>query len=162
MVIDGRPGLACGTLLREHRGTQPMTIAPLTKFPVLKDLMTDRSILMENLKVFRMWGDEKSTLTEKKSLTAYEASRCLQCGCCLEVCPNFTPGESFFGAAAFVPAARLLSSMPKDERKRVRRAYEEHAYTGCGKSLACMDICPANIDIESLLIHSAAAVLFNR
>lgn len=162
MLIDGRPALACGTLLRSHTGDGPMTLAPLSKFPVIADLRTDRHILFDNLKTFGMWEDEKTALDEKKQAVAYEASRCIQCGCCLEVCPNFAPGEAFFGAANFVPAARLLSSLPKKDRARIRRAYMEHAYSGCGKSLACMDVCPAEIDIEDLLVHSSAATLFNR
>lgn len=167
MVIDGKPALACGTLLRDHLQNgrtrkKPMTIAPLSKFPVIRDLMVDRHILFDNLKTFGMWENQKSDLNEKKSAVAYEASRCLQCGCCLEVCPNFAPGEAFFGAAGFVPASRLLSAMPREDRERIRRSYMEHEYSGCGKSLACMDICPAQIDIEKLLIHSAAATIFNR
>lgn len=162
MVIDGRPALACGSLLRDHRGSGPMTIAPLSKFPVVRDLVTDRRILFDNLRTFGMWEEGAASLNEKKSGTAYEASRCLQCGCCLEVCPNFAPGDAFFGAAGFVPAARLLSSLPKAQRERIRKAYLAHEYRGCGKSLACMDICPAEIRIEDLLIHSSAAVIFNR
>lgn len=162
MVIDGRPALACGTLLRDHRGSGPMTVEPLSKFPVVADLQVDRSILFQNLRIFGMWEDAAAQLDQRRFSTAYEASRCLQCGCCLEVCPNFAPGEEFFGAAGFVPASRLLSTLPKEERARVRKAYLEHEYSGCGKSLACMDICPAQIDIESLLARSSAATLFNR
>lgn len=162
MVIDGRPALACGTRLRDHRGKGPMTLEPLSKFPIIADLQVDRSVMFDNLRTFGMWEDEAAQQDERRFLTAYEASRCLQCGCCLEVCPNFAPTEEFFGAAGFVPASRLLSTLPREGRARVRRAYLEHEYAGCGKSLACMDVCPAEIDIEHLLVRSAAATLFNR
>lgn len=161
MLIDGRPALACGTLLRSHKGKDPLTLEPLSKFPVIADLRVDRSILFANLRTFGMWEDQKAAMNEKKAAVAYEASRCLQCGCCLEVCPNFAPGERFFGAAGFVPASRLLAAEPKESRERIRKSYMEHSYSGCGKSLACMDICPAGIDIEHLLTRSAAAALFN-
>lgn len=162
MVIDGRPALACGTLLRDHRGRGPLTLEPLSKFPVIADLQVDRSIMLENLRTFGMWEDGPAKLEERRFHTAYEASRCLQCGCCLEVCPNFAPDGEFFGAAGFVPASRLLSTLPREDRARVRKAYLEHEYEGCGKSLACQDVCPADIDIEHLLVRSSAATLFNR
>lgn len=162
MVIDGTPALACGSLLRDHRGSGPLTLEPLSKFPLIRDLRVDRSVLLDNLETFGMWEDEQVSFDEKHAGIAYEASRCLQCGCCLEVCPNFAPGGSFFGAAAFVPASRLLATMPKGERDRIRAAYREHSYEGCGKSLACQNICPAQINIERLLARSAAATLFDR
>lgn len=162
MVVDGRPALACGSLLRDHRGAGPLTLAPLSKFPVVRDLRVDRSVLMENLRTFGMWEDGRAELDERRGELAFEASRCLQCGCCLEACPNFAPGGPFFGAAGFVPATRLFASLPKGERARIRRAYLAHEYAGCGTSLACQDVCPAEIDIEHLLARSNAAALFNR
>lgn len=162
MVIDGRPALACGTLLRDHKGAGPITLAPLAKFPVVRDLRVDRGALYENLRRFGMWEDAPASQDERRFHAAYEGSRCLQCGCCLEVCPNFAPGEGFFGAAGFVPAARVIATQPTGARSRVRAAYLEHEYAGCGKSLACQDVCPALIDIEGLLARNAAAVLYHR
>ncbi len=48
MVINNRPGLACGTRLSEFKKT--VRIEPLRKFPVVADLIVDRSILFENLR----------------------------------------------------------------------------------------------------------------
>lgn len=159
MVIDGRPALACGVFLREHKGKKPLTVEPLRKFPVIRDLQVDRSVLFQNLKEMALWAEEKAEWTDGAVLPSYEASRCLQCGCCLEVCPNVDLRGPFFGAAGFVPSMRLLASLPEAERARLRESYLAHAYAGCGKSLACQNVCPAGIPIERLLVRTNGAVL---
>ncbi len=160
MVIAGRPRLACDTFLREFPGKRSITVEPLTKFPCVADLIVDRSVLFENLKAMEAWPKAAIQMTEKKLGTAYEASRCLQCGCCLEVCPNFQAGEKFCGAAGFVPTIRLLSSLPEEDQRRVRAAYYKHAYSGCGKSLSCQKICPAGIAVDRLLVNANTAVFW--
>ena len=92
----------------------------------------------------------------------YEASRCLQCGCCLEVCPNFDPEGTFFGMAAAVPVTRLLAELPASQREELSRLYREHVFEGCGKSLACRNVCPAGIDIDRMLVNSNAAAVWKR
>ncbi len=164
MVIDGRPRLACDAFLREFSRKGTVSIEPLRKFPVVADLIVDRSILYENLKVIKAWmhGDAASTGKAEDRNLAFEASRCLLCGCCLEVCPNFAPGERFFGAASFSIVSRLLLELPEESRKELRKTYMRHIYAGCGKSLACRDVCPAGIDTEKLLSRSNAVALFRR
>ena len=129
-----------------------LTLAPLSKFPVIKDLIVDRSILYNNLRGIKNYLEEEVRLTDKNTDTAYEASRCLMCGCCLEVCPNFYVGGDFFGAASFVPATRLMTASDSDGGRK--KEYRKHIYSGCGKSLACKDICPAGIDMDKLLSKS--------
>ncbi len=164
MVINGKPRLACDSFLRNYqkKGRGKITLEPLRKFPVIADLMVDRSILFENLKQMQLWSREEVHLTEKQRETAYDASRCLQCGCCLEICPNYLPGESFFGAAGFVPAARLIASLEGEEKQKLQKAYREHVFAGCGKSLACADICPAGIEVERLLVRSNAVAVWKK
>ena len=133
-----------------------ITVEPLRKFPVVADLVVDRTVLYENLEAIHSWLGVDTRAHEKKNDVLYEASRCLQCGCCLEICPNFYAGGKFFGMASMVPAARLLEELPKEEKKELRKKYRKHVYNGCGKSLACRNICPAEIDIEKLLVNSNA------
>ena len=40
--------------------------------------------------------------------------------------------------------------------------YRASYYEGCGKSLACQDICPAGIPVEELLVRSNAAAIWKR
>ena len=159
MLINGRPRLACDARVYEY-GEKPIKLAPLKKFPVVCDLMVDRSTMFENLKNLGSWLEENSG--EDLTGDSYEASRCLQCGCCLEVCPNFYPGGNFFGAAGLAPASRLIAVSEAGDRRRLYGEYGTHFYRGCGKSLSCKDICPAGIDTEHLMVNSNAAAVWKR
>ena len=161
MRIDEQPGLACDTKLKDCTGN-PILLEPLKKFPVVADLMVDRTIMQENLKTVGVWLRDVADLKEKHWELAYDGSRCLQCGCCLEVCPNFYPGGAFAGTAGFVPTARLLAELTETEKRQVRKAYRKHLYNGCGMSLACRNICPAGIDIDQLLVNSNAIAIWRR
>ncbi len=163
MVIDGRPRLACQAKLVDFLGkVEALTIEPLRKFPVVADLVVDRSRLHENLKSMKVWPSGEMEVKDKNNEASYISSLCVQCGCCLEVCPNFEFDGSFFGAAAFVPASReMLNSSPSD-RRELRATYSRNVYKGCGKSLSCKDICPRGIDTEKLLVRSNAVLLWGR
>ena len=160
MVINGRPMLACDASLSALKS--PVRLEPLRKFPVVADLMVDRSILFQNLKDLNAWLTADADPSEKKNPDAYEASRCLQCGCCLEICPNFAVDGRLYGMASMVPAARLLVQMPEKEKKELAAEYKRHVFEGCGKSLACQDICPAGIDLQGLMARSNAAAVWRR
>ena len=139
-----------------------MRIEPLKKFPVVADLMVDRSAVFDALKTLGVWANGEVGAPDRTDETAYEASRCLQCGCCLEVCPNFYAGGDFFGMAAAVPASRLIDQLDPEQRKELSAGYRKKVYNGCGKSLACRDICPAHIDIEKLMSASNSAAVWSR
>lgn len=161
MLINGVPRLACDTKIRDLK-SKTVTLEPLKKFPVVRDLIVDRSIMRENLKAIHNWLEAEARHSEKNVDLAYDASRCIQCGCCLEVCPNFTAGGSFYGAAAFVPASRVLCELPKGEKYAVISEYAKHIYSGCGKSLSCHNICPVGIDVEHKLSNSNAVAVWKR
>src|SRR5579871_5040057 len=53
MLINGRARMACSALVDKLE--QPIRLAPLSKFPVVRDLSVDRSVLFENLKAVKAW-----------------------------------------------------------------------------------------------------------
>ena len=48
MVINGVPALACATFVDEVKG-DTLVLEPLSKFPVIADLVVDRSVIHEQL-----------------------------------------------------------------------------------------------------------------
>lgn len=162
MLINGVPRLACGARMKEFSKTKTVRLEPLKKFPVVADLLADRSVIFDQLRQMKLWAESRLELPETANDTAYEASRCLQCGCCLEVCPNFYASGSFFGVSCAVPASRLIEQLPAHEREALLEGYKKHFYSGCARSLACRSICPAGIDIDGLMVNSNSAMIFKR
>ncbi|MCR4840973.1 MAG: 4Fe-4S binding protein, partial [Lachnospiraceae bacterium] len=97
MVINGVPALACETFLKDLKGKE-VTIRPLTKFPVIRDLIVDRSSIMENLTTSGVYIGEYHPSAPGEHRHQYDVAKCLKCGLCLEVCPNYTNGNTFYGA----------------------------------------------------------------
>ena len=144
MVINGRPGLACETFLRDLGGEE-ITLEPLTKFPVVSDLIVDRGIISENLKNAGTYLGVYRGMRPKDYPQLYDTARCLKCGLCLEVCPNYHRGEHFFGAN-FANESYLMAAQSADRRAEIRAEFKKHFAPGCSKALACVDICPMEID----------------
>src|SRR5215469_265977 len=105
MLINGKARMACSALIDELE--QPVTLEPLSKFPLMRDLAVDRSVLFENLKRVKAWVPSDGTydlgsgprMSMEEQGQAYPLSRCISCCCCMEVCPQFNEHTGFVGAA---------------------------------------------------------------
>jgi len=158
MIINKKPRLACDTRLTDLE--YEITVEPLRKFPVIEDLVVDRSATMNTLKELSVWFEDEADV--KNEDIAFEASRCIQCGLCLEVCPNYYAGGTFGGMAAMTPMTRIIAKADGEQQNELRKNYLTGVYKGCGKSLACRNICPAGIDIDRLLVKNNAVAVWNR
>lgn len=143
MVINGSPALACEVFLNRLKG-DIIRISPLKKFPVIHDLIVDRSSIQENLKSANMYIGEYKPSSDRDTAHQYSAAKCLKCGLCLEVCPNYTSGKTFFGAA-FANDCYLVASRNREKAKEIGKIYKKHFGKDCSKSLSCMDVCPVGI-----------------
>ena len=101
MLINGVARQACSTLIDPLE--QPITLAPLTKFPLVRDLKVDRQKLFEHLKRVHAWIDIDGVfdlgpgprMSQETLDWAYELSKCMTCGCCFEACPNTKLAEAY-------------------------------------------------------------------
>ena len=99
MVINGRVRQACTALVDHLLAENPgeIELRPMTKFPVLRDLMVDRSRIFEALEKIAAWVPVDSYYhmgsgprqSQESQQMAYLYSKCMSCGCCLEACPQF-------------------------------------------------------------------------
>jgi succinate dehydrogenase / fumarate reductase iron-sulfur subunit len=165
MLINGKTRQACSALVeRVSPDLSPITLEPMTKFPVVRDLFVDRSRIFNDLKRVKAWVPIDGTydlgpgpaMSQKLQETRYPLSRCITCGCCLEACPQYTPANKFVGAAV-ISQARLFNEHPigaalKDER--LEELMGEGGVQDCGKAGNCVEVCPKEIP----LLESIAAV----
>ena len=145
MVVNGVPALACETFLRDLGG-KALTIRPLRKFPVIRDLVVDRSSIQENLMRANVYIGEYRPSGDGEHDHQYAAAKGLKCGLCLEVCPNYVDGKNFFGAA-FANDCYLVAARNREKADSIRKLYADHFGRSCSKSLSCMDVCPMKIPL---------------
>jgi len=99
MLINGRTRQACSALVDKLLDESPESIElrPLSKFPVIRDLVVDRRRLFRALEKVKAWipvdgyydagpGPRQS---QEQQQAAYPLSKCMSCGCCLEACPQY-------------------------------------------------------------------------
>ena len=127
MLINGRARMACSALVDKLE--QPIRLEPFSKFPVVRDLAVDRSVLFENLKAVKAWvpidgsydlgSGPRVTMQEQEE--AYPLSRCISCCCCMEACPQFNEDTGFVGAAT-ISQVRLFNTHPTGSGAEARAA----------------------------------------
>ena len=104
----------------------------------------DRSSIHENLTRTNLYIGTYRQSEYEDHAQQYAVAKCLKCGLCLEVCPNYVNGKTFYGAT-FANDCYLVAARNREKRGEIRALYEEHFAGGCSKSLSCMDVCPAGI-----------------
>lgn len=125
MVINGRVRQACSALVDRLLEAQPneIELQPMTKFPVVRDLLVDRSRLFRGLEKVKAWipvdgyydmgpGPRQ---TQDAQDVAYPLSECMSCGCCVEACPQYVKVE----------LERLDGESDADFAARKKAAYDE-------------------------------------
>ena len=83
----------------------------------------------------------------------YALSRCMTCGCCLEVCPQYNDHSKFIGAAAMAQTVLFnmhpTGAMNKDER--LEEAMGEGGIADCGNAQNCVQVCPKEIPLTTAI-----------
>jgi len=160
MLINGFPRQACTALIENYirdTGKRTITLAPFTKFPLVRDLIVERSQMFENLKQVHAWiateGSRESgfgpLISQGKQEVMYALATCMTCGCCSEACPQMNKRSKFIGPAA-ISQVRLFNAHPTGKiqrRARLRPLMEEGGISDCGNSQNCVEVCPKNIPL---------------
>jgi succinate dehydrogenase / fumarate reductase iron-sulfur subunit len=167
MRINGRTRMACSALVDQLK--QPIVLEPFSKFPVIRDLAVDRSVLFENLKAVKAWvpidgtydlGPGPRMLPEEQE-AAYPLSRCISCCCCMEACPQFNESTGFVGAAT-ISQVRLFNTHPTGKALKTERL---HALMGdggiheCGYAQNCVEVCPKDIPLTRSIAEVGGSVM---
>lgn len=166
MLINGKVRQACSALMDQYcpSAGDEMTLEPMSKFPVLRDLSVDRARFFETLKRIRGWVPVDGTYDlgagpremPDAQETRYKLSTCMTCGCCLEACPQYTlepePAEwpiSFVGAAV-ISQARYFNMHETGkalEKIRLTELSKPGGVSDCGNAQNCVRVCPKEIPL---------------
>jgi succinate dehydrogenase / fumarate reductase, iron-sulfur subunit len=155
MLINGKARMACSALI--DKLDQPCTLEPFSKFPVIRDLSVDRSVLFENLKAVKAWVPVDGTydlgsgprMTPEEQEGTYPLSRCISCCCCMEACPQFNESTGFVGAAT-ISQVRLFNSHPTGKalkNERLDALMGDGGIQECGYAQNCVEVCPKDIPL---------------
>lgn len=159
MRINGKPRQACTALIDQLE--QPITLEPFSKFPVIRDLMVDRSRMFDALKRVHAWNPLDGTYALGPGPTVaapvqeemYKFSRCMTCGCCLEACPQVNDKSPFIGAAA-IGQAYLFNMQPSGKSLSTERLDALMGPGGvgdCGNAQNCVRVCPKEIPLTDAI-----------
>ncbi|MBX3206494.1 MAG: succinate dehydrogenase iron-sulfur subunit [Labilithrix sp.] len=158
MIVNGKVRQACSALVdKVSPDGEPITIAPMTKFPLIRDLIVDRSRMFEDLKKVKAWvhldgshelgpGPRQAPANQEE---AYPLSRCMTCGCCMEACPQVGASSDFIGPAA-ISQVRLFNLHPSGKmhkNERLEALMAPGGIDGCGKAQNCVEVCPKEIPL---------------
>jgi len=165
MNINGGVRQACTALIEDisalDNGKYEVTLEPMKKFPIIRDLLVDRSKMFENLKKAKAWvpidgsydlgmGQPQDDHTRQ---LRYALSRCMSCGCCLEACPQVNERSSFVGPATLAQSLLFdLHPVGKTlEPERLEFLTSEEGITGCGNAQNCVRVCPKSVPLTQAI-----------
>ncbi|HMK24045.1 MAG TPA: succinate dehydrogenase iron-sulfur subunit [Terriglobales bacterium] len=167
MLINGKSRMACSALLDNLE--QPIRLEPFSKFPIVRDLATDRSVIFENLKAVKAWVPVDGSydlgagprVSPEQQGEMYPLSRCISCCCCMEACPQFDEATGFVGAAT-ISQVRLFNSHPTGQvlkRERLTALMGDGGIQECGYAQNCVEVCPKDIPLTTSIADVGGDVM---
>lgn len=173
MVIDGRVRQSCSALIDDlliESGSDTVTLAPMSKFPNVRDLKVDRSKMFDHLKQVHAWIELDGTynlgpgpaIPNATAQERYAYSRCMTCGCCLEACPQYVD-DNYIGPQA-IAQAKLFNMHPVGKTNiedRLNGVMGEDGITNCGNAQNCVQVCPMNIPLTRAIYETNRDVTVN-
>jgi len=167
MLINGRARMACSALV--DKLDQPIKLEPFSKFPVVRDLAVDRSVLFENLKAVKAWVPIDGTydlgagprMSSQDQEASYPLSRCISCCCCMEACPQFNDNTGFVGAAT-IAQVRLFNTHPTGaslKSERLEALMGDGVIQECGYAQNCVEVCPKDLPLTRSISEVGGEVM---
>jgi succinate dehydrogenase / fumarate reductase iron-sulfur subunit len=177
LVINGIPhGQELGTTvcqlhMRKFNNNDVIFVEPwrATAFPVIKDLVVDRSALDRIMQAGGYISVKTGTTIDANSILigknvaerAFDAAACIGCGACVAACKNSSP-MLFVGAKI-----QHLSLLPQGHPERLSRVKNMisqmsiEGFGGCTNTLECESACPKEISATVISFMNREFLLSN-
>jgi len=148
----------CQLHMRSFKDGETITIEPwrASSFPVLKDLIVDRSafdrIIQSGGYISANTGSAPEANSvpapREKAVRAFNAATCIACGACVAACPN--------GSASLFLGAKIthLGELPQGQPERYTRVagmvaqHDHEGFGGCSNIGECATACPKGIPLD--------------
>ncbi|HOW72743.1 MAG TPA: succinate dehydrogenase iron-sulfur subunit [Phycisphaerae bacterium] len=170
MIINGRVRQSCTALvdrLTKEEG-EVIRLEPMTKFPVVRDLIVDRSRMFADLTKVKAWNPvdgyydlgHPAPVSPEEQEIGYPLSRCMTCGCCLEACPQVSEPSGFIGPAAINQVA-LHNTHPTSKAiasQRLEVLMGPGGLSSCGNAQNCVKVCPKEIPLTESIARTGRAI----
>ncbi len=164
MVVNGRPhgpqveGATCQLHMRSFKDGDEIWIEPWRSkaFPVLKDLVVDRSAFDRIMAVGGFISVRTGSAPDANAIPirkessdwAFDAAACIGCGACVAACPN--------ASAMLFTSAKIahLGLLPQGQPERLERAdrmvaeMDRAGFGSCTNHGACENACPKGISVD--------------
>ena len=152
LVINGREGLACKTLIKTL-GPGPISLKPLSHIPVIKDLTVDLKFLIRRLKkldpyfIPRTPSPEPARIrpTSRERQTIGLNTECIACGSCVSACTMMHWNPDYIGPMSLNRAFCLIADSRDLTGDRLERVADENGVYRCHMEFNCTDVCPKHI-----------------
>ena len=148
----------CQLHMRVFKDGDTITVEPwrAKAFPVLKDLMVDRTAFERIIQAGGYISVNTGAAADANAIPvpknkadrAMDAAACIGCGACVAACPN--------SSAMLFTAAKLghLNSLPQGQAERYDRAVlmveqmDKEGFGGCTNYGECEAVCPKEISLD--------------
>lgn len=163
LVINGMPHgpnqvTTCQTYMRDFEDGSTIRVEPFRNnaFPVVRDLMVDRSSLDRVIQAGGYVSVTTGPQPEPNAMPvspdvqqeAMDAAICIGCGACVAACPN---GAAMLFTGAKVTHLNLLPQGQTERGERARnmvRAMDDEGFGGCTNFGECSRVCPQGINLD--------------
>jgi succinate dehydrogenase / fumarate reductase iron-sulfur subunit len=154
--INGRPRLMCMTRMSLFPPSEPITVAPMKTFPIIRDLVGDVSFNYEVAKTIPAFRPRPSEpdgthrMMQEDVERIQEFHKCIECFLCQNVCHVIRDHEEnkphFAGPRFFVRMA-ALEMHPLDTHSRTEMLRAKAGIGYCNITKCCTEVCPEQIRI---------------
>lgn len=144
--FNGNGTLACQKEIKDNALIEPLD------FPIIKDLIVDKSEIEEKIKDLHLNLIPHSSdttlnenLTKENIKETKKVRSCIECHSCLSTCPVVKYFKDEYGGPYIMRYLAKFDKDPRDLDDRLKESLEEGLFncTSCGK---CKAVCPKNIN----------------
>jgi succinate dehydrogenase / fumarate reductase iron-sulfur subunit len=152
--VNGKPRLMCMTRMDMLPLDKPITIEPMRRFPLIRDLVTDVRWNYQTNQKIRPLKPKAREADGTYRMMQYDIDRiqefhkCIECFLCQDVCHVMRDHhkEDYIGPRFLIRVASLAMH-PLDTENRLRELKDAFGIGYCNITKCCTEVCPEEIQI---------------